>query len=496
MSEAIDTLVVGAGVGGLSAAVRLAAAGQRVHVVERAPGPGGRCARIDADGYKFDTGPTILLLKPIIEELFQSVGRKLEDYLTLVPCTPNYLIHFSDGARAEFTSDLRRMQTSLEAIEPGSFSGYLRYLEEGRRGLEVSLDRFVTRNFDTLASFATPGNLQQVFAVNAHRSLYSVVSKYFQDERLRIALSFQTMYLGISPHEAPGVYALLPYTELADGIWFPMGGLYALPLAIERLAKELGVTFEYGATVDRITVDGDRVTGVRLEDGTVRTAARVLANADLPFVYRKLIPEARLPRAEKLKYTSSAYMLYLGLDGRAKGLEHHNVFLAESFKKNFDEIFGSFTVPDDPSFYVNVPTRTDPSLGPEGCDQLYVLVPVPHQHPNIDWKEAGPKLRAKVFERLAREGYGDLEKRIVVERVCDPDGWAEGFNLERGAAFGLSHNFFQVGYFRPSNQDATFSNLFFVGASTQPGTGLPMVMLSARLVSERILGSPATEAAA
>ena len=491
-----ETIVVGAGVGGLSAAVRLAAAGGRVHVIERAAGPGGRCGRIEEGGFKFDVGPTILLLRPIVEELFASVGRRLEDYLTLVPCMPNYLIHFSDGTRAEFSSDLRRMQTSLEAIEPGSFGGYLRYLEEGRRGLEVSLDRFVTRNFDTFASFATPGNLKTVFAVNAHRSLYNVVSKHFRDERLRIALSFQTMYLGISPHEAPGVYALLPYTELADGIWFPMGGMYALPLAIERLARELGVTFEYGTAVERIVVDGDRVTGVRLENGTVRTADRVLANADLPYVYRKLIPEARLPRAEKLKYTSSAYMLYLGLDGRAPGLEHHNVFLSQSFKKNFDEIFTSYSEPSDPSFYVNVPTRTDPSLGADGCDQLYVLVPVPHQHPTLDWNEAGPRLRAKVFERLAREGYGDLEKRVVVERRCDPDGWASGFNLERGSAFGLSHNFFQVGYFRPSNQDPTFSNLYFVGASTQPGTGLPMVMLSARLVAERILGGATREAAA
>ena len=197
MTESKSVLVIGAGVGGLAAAIRIAHAGHSVHVEEKGPRAGGRCGLLEFDGFRFDIGPTLLLLKPVIEELFASVGRRLTDYLHVVPCDPNYHIHFGDGSSAKFTTNLREMQESLEAIEPGSFSGYLRYMEEGRRGLEVSMDRFVTRNFDSIFSFATPGNLAKVFAVNAHRSLYDVIAKYFRDERLRIALSFQTMYLGI-----------------------------------------------------------------------------------------------------------------------------------------------------------------------------------------------------------------------------------------------------------------------------------------------------------
>ena len=234
---------------------------------------------------------------------------------------------------------MREMQAELERIEPGAFSGYLRYLEQGRKGMQAAVGRFVTQNFDSFGEFATPGNLREVFRSGAHKSLWSVVSRYFKDERLRIALTFQTMYMGIAPQDAPGIYALLPYTELADGIWFPMGGLHAIPRALEKLARELGVTFEYAAPVEHIETRGDRATGVRLVDGRVLQADLVVANADLPYVYRALLPQAKFARREKLKFTSSGYMLYLGLDKKVPGLEHHNVFLTDDFAKNFEEIF-------------------------------------------------------------------------------------------------------------------------------------------------------------
>jgi phytoene desaturase len=311
---------------------------------------------------------------------------------------------------------------------------------------------------------------------------------FFSDDRLRAAMTFQTMYLGISPFEAPAVYGLLPFTELAVGIWFPEGGLYAVPLALEKVCRELGVRFHYRANVTRIDVESERARGVTFADGTRLSADAVVCNADLPWAYKNLIDPAatRLPSAEKLKYTSSAFMMYLGTRKKYPGLLHHNVIFGGDYKGAFHDIFERFVVPEDPAFYVNAPAHTDPTMAPEGKDSLYVLVPVPNRDAKIDWKVEGPRLREKVLNRLAELGHGDLRENIEVERHFTPDDYELTLNLERGSAFGLSHNFFQVGAFRPANVDPNVSNLFFVGASTQPGTGLPMVMLSAKLVAERV----------
>jgi phytoene desaturase len=481
--------LVGAGVGGLAAAARLAARGFAVTVFERGAGPGGRCGRLAADGYTFDTGPTLLLMPEVLEETFAACGRNVADYLSLVRCDPNYRIHFRDGSAVTFSTELVEMGRELERLEPGSLARYLAFLAQGKVQYQTSLERFVGRNFDHVGQFLTPANLRHVFAVRAHRTMYREVSRFFRDPRLRAALSFQTMYLGISPYNSPAVYGLLPFTELAVGIWYPRGGMYQLPLALERLARELGVVLHYRSRVAKIVVDGGRATGVVLDDGRRVTADVVLCNADLPWAYRNLLDGtgAVLPRADRLRYTSSAYMLYLGVSRQYPQLLHHNVFFGGDYRGSFDDIFRRFRVPDDPSFYVNVSARSDPSAAPRGADGIYVLVPVPHRHASLAWRQEGPRLRARVLERLAGIGCDDLERRIVVERRFTPDDWERELNLERGSAFGLSHDFFQVGPFRPANQDRHVRNLFFVGASTQPGTGLPMVMLSAKLVAERIL---------
>ncbi len=482
-------VVVGAGVGGLAAAARLAHQGFDVQLFEKTDGPGGRCNRLRVDGFTWDLGPTIVLMPEVFEETFRALGRRIEDYLTLRKCDPNYRVHFRDGSAITFTSELCAMGRELERVEPGSYARYLAFLAQGRVQYRTSLDHLVGRNYAGLRDYLSPRVLARIFQVRAHRRMYGVVSRFFQDERLRAAMTFQTMYLGVSPFASPAVYGLLPFAELGVGIWFPQGGLYAIPQALERLALEEGVRIRYGAPVERILTDAGRTRGVRLEGGEVVEADAVLCNADLPYAYEKLLdPRATtLKRKETLRFTSSGYMLYLGLRRRYPELLHHNVVFGRDYKGSFDDIFERFRVPEDPSFYVNAPTRTDASLAPEGKDALYVLVPVPHQHPGLDWQEEGPRVRAKVFARMAELGFPSLEADIEVERVFTPDDWAGAFNLARGSAFGLSQNFTQIGPFRPSNQDARVKNLFFVGASTQPGTGLPTVLISARLVTERLM---------
>ncbi len=481
-------IIVGAGIGGLAAAARLAHAGHEVEVFEKGSGPGGRCGRLIVDGFHFDTGPTLLLMPEVLEETFASVGRKVSDYLELHRCDPNYRIHFHDGSDVTFGTDLVGMQRELERIEPGSFSPYLKFLAKGKQQYQVSVERFVGRNFDSVADFFTPANLWSAWQIKAHRKMYSYVSDSFSDERLRAALTFQTMYLGISPYDSPAVYGLLPFTELAVGVWFPKGGMYAVPQALEKVCLEEGVRFHYRTSVAKVIEEQGRASAVVLEDGRRVDADLVLINADLPWAYKNLLQDtsAKLPRVEKLKYTSSAFMMYLGVRRRYPELEHHNVMFGSDYQGSFEDIFVNFKVPDEPSFYVNAPAHTDPSLAPAGKDALYVLVPVPNRQAKIDWRLEAPKLRAKIFARLAKMGFTELEQDIEVERTFTPDDYEFQLNLERGAAFGLSHNFTQVGPFRPQNVDKALKNLFFVGASTQPGTGIPMVMLSAKLVAERI----------
>ena len=481
-------IIIGAGIGGLAAAARLAHAGHEVEIFEKDSGPGGRCGRLSVDGFHFDTGPTILLMPEVLEETFASVGRKVSDYLKLHRCDPNYRIHFHDGSDVTFSTDLVGMQRELERIEPGSFSPYLKFLAKGKKQYQVSVERFVSRNFDSAADFFTPANLWNAWKIDAHRRMYAYVSDSFSDERLRAALTFQTMYLGISPYDSPAVYGLLPFTELAVGVWFPQGGLYAVPKALEKVCLEEGVRIHYRSPVAKVLEEEGRASAVLLADGTRVEADLVLINADLPWAYKNLLKDtsAQLPKVEKLKYTSSAFMMYLGVRRKYPELEHHNVIFGSDYKGSFDDIFKNGKVPDEPSFYVNAHAHTDPSLAPEGKDAIYVLVPVPNREAKIDWRVEAPKLRAKIFARLAKLGFPDLEKDIEIERTFTPDDYETQLNLERGAAFGLSHNITQVGPFRPQNVDKSIKNLFFVGASTQPGTGIPMVMLSAKLVAERI----------
>lgn len=481
-------IVVGAGVGGLTAAMKLAHQGWSVDLFEKQPVPGGRCGRIQARGFTFDTGPTILLMPFVFEAAFTSVGRRLSDYLELTRCDPNYRVTYRDGSTLTLSSDLTTMRGELERLEPGSFERFLTFMAKGQVRHDVSMERFVSKHFASLAEFLTPSNLPQILRVGAHQNLYRQVAKVFRDLRLQQAFSFQTMYLGVSPYEAPAVFSLLPYTELAVGVWYPTGGMGAIPLALERVCREEGVGLHYGAPVRRVLTEGGRAVGVELEDGRVQKADVVVVNADYPYAVQHLVDAAEFQR-QKLdarRYTSSGYMLYLGLRRRYEQLLHHNVFFGRDFEGSFGDIFEKKRVPEDPSFYVNAPARTDASMAPDGKDALYVLVPVPHQAPGVDWKVEGPKVRAKVFARLAELGLPDLERDVEFEQVLTPDDWASSLNLAKGAAFGLAQNMFQIGPFRPKVWDEKVQNLFYCGASTQPGTGVPTVMISADLAVQAV----------
>jgi phytoene desaturase len=298
------------------------------------------------------------------------------------------------------------------------------------------------------------------------------------------------MYLGLSPYDAPATYSLLQYAELAGGVWFPMGGMYRVIESLIAIAEASGVKFIYNTPVKQIMVEGNQATGVRLQDGSVLAADVIVANADLPYVYRDLLPDTKAAnRLERLKFTSSAIMFYWGVDKGYAQLGPHTIFLAGDYRASFDRIFRDHTLPDDPSFYIHAPARVDPAAAPAGADTLMALVPVGHLGGADSQNETDLQARARetILRRLATVGVTDLEQHLKFEICYTPRDWQSGFNLAKGAAFGLSHNVWQVGYLRPHNRHARYHNLYFVGASTHPGTGLPMVLLSARLTTERIV---------
>jgi phytoene desaturase len=487
------TIIIGAGAGGLATAIRLQHAGHQVTVLERNPTVGGRANRWEQDGFIFDTGPSLLLMPDVYHELFQSAGRKLEDYVDLVRVSPNYRVNFADGTSFDATPDLDALACALDRIEPGAGARLPAFMADGGYKYRVARERFISRNFLHPFQFITPRNLVELVRTGALKNLFRHAGRFFSDERLRLAFTFQTMYLGISPLQAPAIYELLPYTELADGIWFPRGGVYELMLAMRRLAEELGAEVRACADVTGLVVSSNRVRGVRLRDSSVLDADIVVCNGDLPFTYRTLVPGRLRPdfpdrKLARMRYTASAYMLYLGVDRQYEQLLHHNVYFARDYRANFDAIFKSYTLPSEPSLYVCAPTRTDPSLAPAGCDQIYVLVPVPHLGRGpVDWNRDEPAFRDRVLDRLERLGLADLRKHLVVQRSFTPLEWRSTYNLARGAAFGLGHDFMQVGYLRPGNRAKRIPNLYFVGASTVPGTGVPLVILGSGLTTQRIL---------
>jgi phytoene desaturase len=483
-------LIIGAGLGGIATAARLARCGYEVTVLEKNATPGGRCGQLVRDGHRFDIGATLYLMPQVFAETYTALGERLQDHLDLRRIDPTYHIHFDDGAKLTPSADLNAMQAQLEAIEPGSSGALLRYLAEGHKHYHLSLQRFVGRNFYSMLDYFSPQNLPLLFQLKPLVKHYDHIGRYFRHPHLKAAFTFQNMYLGISPFDAPATYSLLQYTELVEGVWFPMGGLYRVVESLVDIAAAHGVRFVYRKPVQQIQVKGNRATGVILEDGSRLSADVIVANADLPYVYGHLLPdEAAAERLERLTYTCSAIMFYWGLDKVYPQLEHHNVFLSGDYRASFDSIFEDKTLPDEPSFYVHAPARTDPAAAPSGQDTLLVLVPVGHLDKGVeqDWEALKSRARSAVLSRLARIGVTDLEQHLKFEICYTPHHWARLYNLAKGAAFGLSHNFLQVGYLRPQNRHRRYRNLYFAGGSTHPGAGLPMVLLSARLTTERIL---------
>ena len=485
-----SVLVIGAGVGGIAVAARLAQQGCQVTVLEKNEMPGGRCGVMIKDGYRFDTGATLYLMPELYTQTFNDLGERLEDHLKLMRVDPTYHIHFADGSKLALTSDLVTMHAQLEAFEPGSFQGFLRYLDEGCRHYKQALPNLVQRDFRSGLEFFNPSNLLRFIQLKALVNHQRNLGNYFNDPRLKIAFSFQNMYMGLNPFEAPAIYSLMQYTEFAGGIWYPMGGMYSIVEALVKIAEKWGVRFLYKNPVKQINIDGNTATGITLESGKQIDADTIITNADLPYAYSQLLPDCgENKRLEHKKYGCSALIFYWGLDRRYPQLSAHNLLMAANYRKSFDPIYEDLGLPDDPNIYVHVPTRLDTSLAPVGHDTLMIAIPCGHidETSPQNWSTIQLNARQTVLNRLSSIGVSDISDHINFELSNNPYDWQTRYNLTKGSTHGLSHNLMQMGYMRPHNRHARYHNLYFVGASTHPGTGIPCVLVSARQVAERVM---------
>ncbi len=477
--------------GGLAAALRLQHMGYRVTVLEKNSRPGGRTNVLEEHGFRTDTGPTLLLMKDTFEDTYRAIGQDINERIPFTVLDPNYRIYFHDDTYLDLFGNMVQLGQEVEKFEPGGREHLFEFLGESARKYDLGLS-YVNRNFDHITDLANPAAGIKVLSTGALQNLYGHVSSFFKSDKLQKAFTFHSMFLGLSPFDAPAMYCMITYADFVGGMHYPAGGIYTIVEDMVKLAQEMGVELRTSSPVAEILIRDGRAVGVQLESGERINADIVVSNADLPYTYKKLIPaqyrrDYTDEKLDKLEYACSGYLLFLGVDKTYTHLRHQALFFSEDYRANLDAIYKTKTLPADPSFHLNVPTVTDPTLAPPGHTLLYVLAPMPNLDSDIDWDEAAPIVREQLLGQLEHIVDPELREHIVWEREYRPTDWQSDINAVYGTAFGsLAHGFLQSSYFRPHNKARDIEGLYFVGEGTYPGIGMPMVMISARLLAERL----------
>jgi phytoene desaturase len=477
-------VVVGAGLGGLSAALRLAGAGRQVTVLERELVPGGRAGLLETGGYRFDTGPTVLTMPELIADALDCVGERLEDWLDLMPVSPLYRAFFPDGTALDVLSDADAMADEI-AVMCGSAEadGYRRYVTFVSQLYRYEMRDFIDRNVDSPLGLLTPA-LARLAAAGGFRRLAPKVGEFFRDPRTQRVFSFQSMYAGLAPADALALYAVIAYMDSVAGVFFPRGGLHAVPRALAAAAEKHGVVFRYGTEVTHVELSGSRAVAVHTDDDSRISCDAVVLNPDLPVAMRELL--GREPRSQT--YSPSCFLMLVGSSARYTRTAHHSIHFGRAWDGVFRELLGGRLM-SDPSFLVTNASRSDRSLAPDGRETYSVLFPTPNLSAPVDWAVEGPRYRDEVVRVLESRGYVGFGDAIEVESVTTPEDWAAR-GMELGTPFAAAHTFRQTGPFRPRNLWG--ENVVFAGSGTVPGVGVPMVLISGRLAAERITGPDPT----
>ncbi len=481
-------VVVGAGLSGLSAALHLLGAGRRVTVVEREAGPGGRAGLLARGGYRIDTGPTVLTMPEVADEAFAAVGASLRDRLDLIPLHPAYRARFADGSTLDVHTDADAMEAEVERFAgPGEAAGYQRLRHWLTELYRAERHRFLDADFDSPRQLLGP-DLVRLAALGGFGRWEAGVARHLRDERLRRVFTFQSLYAGVSPARALAAYAVIAYMDTVAGVYFPRGGMHALPRAMAEAAEEAGAVFRYGLPVTRLERSGDRVTAVITDEGRVPCDAVVLT-PDLPVAYRLL---GRTPRRPlRLRHAPSAVVLHAGCDRTWPELAHHTLSFGHAWRRTFDELTRTGELMSDPSLLITRPTATDPSLAPPGRHLHYVLAPCPHTGIGpgpAAWHELGPRYRDALLRELDHRGLTGIADAIEEECLVTPADWAARGHAA-GTPFSAAHTFTQTGPFRPRNMVRGVANAVLAGCGTTPGVGVPPVLLSGKLAAARVAGA-------
>ncbi|MBI4926565.1 MAG: phytoene desaturase [Anaerolineae bacterium] len=485
-------IIIGSGFGALGAAVRLAARGHQVEIYEKRDKPGGRAYVYEINGFKFDGGPTVLTAPFMFDDLFSLAGKKREDYLEFKPVNPFYRIFNHEGRPFDYNNDAQFTLSQIDNWNPADKEGYLRFIETTKPIFEKGFVELADKPFLQLADMLRIA--PDLIRLQSYKSVYQYISQFVKDDFLRMVFSFHPLLVGGNPFETTSIYAMIHYLEREWGVYYAMGGTAAIVDALVKLFKELGGKIHLNTSVAEILVKDERhVSGVRLEDGSIHAADDVISNADVAWTYRNLIP-ARYrkvntdSRYDKMRYSMSLFVIYFGtkrryLDSR---LAHHNIILSSRYQPLLNDIFNKKVLADDFSLYLHMPTYTDPSMAPEGCESFYVLSPVPNLEGKVDWRSMAPVYKERILKFIEDHYLPNLRENIVAEHYIDPLHFEGTLNSFRGAAFSVEPVLTQSAWFRPHNRSEDFDNLYFVGAGTHPGAGLPGV-LSSSIIAENLI---------
>ncbi|EOS8112941.1 phytoene desaturase [Enterococcus hirae] len=487
-------IVIGAGVAGLRAAVRLQKLGYEVTLYEKDRQVGGKMNQIKTAGFTFDLGPTIVMMPEIYREVFEFCGKDPDDYIPMKKVDPMLKLYFNKEEPIEFSNDLIELTKTLENISPEDTQGYFAFLADIYQRYTIAKEAFITKSFRGFWDFYNPKSLWAGIRLRTFSDAYTSISKFVKDDRLRKSLAFQTLYIGVSPYQGPSLYTIIPMIELFYGVYFIEGGMYTLATSLARLFEELGGKIVYETSVDEILIDNKIAKGIRIGKEQVMADA-IVCGADFPYAMKELIPDERKrgkytnKKIAKFEYSCSCFLMYLGLDKKYPEEHLHSIYFAEDFKQNVDDLFERGKLPDDPSFYLYRPSLMDDSLAPEGQEGLYVLVPVPELSKYEKWTEQTMQAYRQKIIRLLKEKtiFKDIDEHIVSETLITPKDFSDRFNAYNGATFGLKPTLKQSNYYRPHNKFSAAENLYFCGSSTHPGAGVPIVMQSAKLAVEELL---------
>jgi diapolycopene oxygenase len=491
-----QVVVVGGGLGGLTAACTLAARGYAVVLLERSAWLGGKAAVLEQDGYRFDMGPTILTMPSVLHRIFAEAGRSLEDYLDLVPLDPQWRCFFSDGSVLDLHADPHQMAERLAIFAPGVEAGYRRFLQFAERLHDISQRYFFWQPVGSLGELVSirgvfkPSLLRALLDMRPGRSVASAVRTHVSDERVAQMLDHYTQYVGSAPDQSPAVLCGIAHIQTGEGVWYPRGGTGAIPQALAALARELGVDIRTEVGVQRISLNGKTITGVETNDGEMIPAAAVVSNADVVRTYRELVggtASERFDRRRSYEPACSGVVLYLGLEQGYSHLAHHNFVFSRDPHEEMDTIYRRGEPAPDPTCYVAAPARTEGGVAPPGGEALYVLVHTPYLRPHHDWKKMYPEYRRVILDKLAQTaGLADLERRIRVESWLTPEDIRDRYAVPAGAIYGLASHGTLTGAFKPSNRSPDVAGLYLAGGSAHPGPGMPMAIMSGWIAADAL----------